>query len=187
MAFSWISSFLIMIPPVLGVNHPVYEKDAGMCMLDWGDMKAYTTTLLFLVLGPSLISIVYNFTYIISMFRKVRGGETFNDKEYATALAESFANPNHLLSFILVFTFWIFWIPAIVVRTYEVFADDTVSTPSSNFTLFWLGMSHSCVKFFIMLMFSPNFRLALRIFFLTICCQTRGRLQAELIGLDPDD
>lgn len=187
MAFTWISSAMVCGPPLLGVNRPMFEKDAAICMLDWGDMKAYSITLIILVLGPSLISILYNYTYIFSMVRKIRSGEPIHDKEYATALAETFANPNHILSFILVFTFWIFWTPLIFVRAYEVLSGGPLATPTMNFALFWLGMSHSCLKFFIMLVFSTNFRLALKIFCLTICCKTRGRLQAELIGLDPDD
>lgn len=156
-------------------------------MLDWGNMKAYSVTLCILVLGPSLISIFWNYSYIFSMVKKIRSGEVFHDKEYATALAETFANPNHILSFVLVFTFWICWMPLIAVRLYEMVTGEDITTPTVSFGLVWFGVFHCFLKFIIMISFSQTFRLALKIFCLTICCQTRGRLQAEMIGLDPDD
>lgn len=176
-----------MFPPLLGVKRPVFEKSAGLCMLDWADMKAYTTTLVILVLGPSLMSMLYNYVYIFTTVRKMRSGETFHDKEYVTALTETFANPNHKLSFTLMTTFWMCWAPLIFSRIYEVITGTMLVSPLVNFACFWLGMSHSCIKFFVMTSLSPKFKVMLKIFCLTICCRTRSRLHAELIGLDADD
>lgn len=82
-------------------------------------MVAYTTTLLILVLGPSLITIVYTYTYIYSMFRKLKTGYPFHDKEYATALSESLSNPSHKMSFVLVLAFFLSWAPFIGLLLYE--------------------------------------------------------------------
>lgn len=155
-------------------------------MLDWGNMAAYSFTLTILVFGPSFISIVYNYTYIFSMVRKIRSGEQIHDKEYATALAETLANPNHLLSFVLVFMFAISWSPFIAVRIYELLTGLHIGNSFLQFGLVWFGILNSFWKIVVMMMFSPNFRLALKIFCLTICCKTRGRLQAEMVGLDDD-
>lgn len=51
----------------------------------------------------------------------------------------------------------------------------------------WLGFLNSFWKSIILITLSPQFRLALRIFCMTICCRYKGRMQAELIGMDADD
>lgn len=121
MAFTWISSAMLCCPPLLGFNKPIFDKEAYICMLDWGSMAAYSVTLSILILGPSLITIVYTYTYIFSMFRKLKSGVPFHDKEYATALAENLSNPSHIMSFALVTTFWLSWTPYIGVNLYEYF------------------------------------------------------------------
>ncbi|XP_055841732.1 beta-2 adrenergic receptor [Episyrphus balteatus] len=187
MAFTWISAALLCCPPILGYNTPIFHPDSHICMLDWGNMAAYSVTLSILILGPSVISIVHNYGYIFVMMRKLRSGEPIHDKEYATALAENLSNPSHMMSFALVFAFWISWLPLISVRIYEVVTGHVVQNTLLNFGLVWIGVLNSFWKIIIMTGMSPQFRIALRVFCLTICCKTKGRLQAELIGLDPDD
>lgn len=186
MAFTWISSALLCCPPLLGYSEPSFDKKAFICKLKWGDMAAYSATLAILVLGPSVISIVYNFGYIFCMMRKLKSGEPIHDKEYATALAENLSNPSHAMSFALVAMFWISWFPFIAVRVYELFLGD-IGMPLVEFSIVWLGVLNSFWKVLIITTMSPQFRLALRVFCLTIFCKTKGRMQAELIGLDPDD
>ncbi|KAG4079809.1 hypothetical protein HA402_014940 [Bradysia odoriphaga] len=186
MAFTWISSALLCCPPLLGYSDPIFDKKAFICKLDWGNMAAYSATLAILVLGPSVISIVYNYGYIFIMMRRLRSGEPIHDKEYATALAENLANPSHAMSFALVAMFWVSWCPFISVRVYELFVGD-IDMPILDFSIVWLGVLNSFWKVLIITAMSPQFRLALRVFCLTIFCKTKGRMQAELIGLDPDD
>uniref|UniRef100_T1GQK0 G-protein coupled receptors family 1 profile domain-containing protein n=1 Tax=Megaselia scalaris TaxID=36166 RepID=T1GQK0_MEGSC len=187
MAFTWISAGLLCCPPLLGYSVPLYNKEAYVCMLDWGNMAAYSATLGILVLGPSVISIVHNYGYIFVMMRRLRSGEPIHDKEYATALAENLANPSHMMSFVLVFAFWASWLPLIFVRIYQGITGYVIQNTMVNFGLVWIGVLNSFWKIVIMTAMSPQFRIALRVFCLTICCKTKGRLQAELIGLDPDD
>lgn len=187
MAFTWISAAMLCCPPLLGYNEAQYHKNAHLCMLKWGHMAAYSATLSILVLGPSLISIVYNYGYIFSMMKKIRSGAPIHDKEYATALAENLGNPSHIMSFLLIFTFWLSWSPYICLRFYESVTGIEITNQMVNFAAVWIGIMNSFWKFLIISSMSPQFRLALRIFCLTICCKTKGRLQAELIGLDPDD
>ncbi|KAL5291430.1 GPRNNA21 family protein [Megaselia abdita] len=187
MAFTWISAGLLCCPPLLGYSVPLYNKEAYVCMLDWGNMAAYSVTLGILVLGPSIISIVHNYGYILSMMRRLKSGEPIHDKEYATALAENLANPSHMMSFVLVFAFWASWLPLIFVRIYQGITGYVIQNSMVNFGLVWIGVLNSFWKIVIMTSMSPEFRIALRVFCLTICCKTKGRLQAELIGLDPDD
>lgn len=187
MVFTWISAALLCCPPILGYSKPIENNVTHICMLDWGNMAAYSATLAILVLGPSLISIVHNYGYIFVMMRKIRSGEPIHDKEYATALAENLSNPSHMMSFALVFAFWVSWLPWISLRLYEVVTGDVIQSTLINFAVVWIGILNSFWKILIMTSMSPQFRIALRVFCLTICCKTKGRLQAELIGLDPDD
>lgn len=186
MAFTWISSAMLCCPPFLS-GSTTFDEDAYICKLNWSNISAYSITLAILVLGPSVISLVHNYGYIFIMMRRLRSGAPIHDKEYATALAENLANPSHLMSFALVFSFIVSWTPFISVRSYEVLFGTTIHFPLLNFALVWFGIMNSFWKFLIMTSMSPHFRLALRVFCLTICCKTKGRLQAELIGMDPDD
>lgn len=159
---------------------------SDICMLDWGNMAAYSGTLMILVLGPSLISIIYNYFYIFSMMRKVKSGGIVHDKEYATALSEALSNPNHLLSFMLTFTFILCWTPLLSVRFYELVTGSVNANPLLYFGLVWFGILNCFWKFVIMFLLSPSFRTTLKIFCLTICCKTRGKLQMEILGYDDD-
>lgn len=172
---------------MFGYSQWKFDKDAYICKLGWGNMAAYSTTLAILVLGPSVISIVHNYGYIYLMMRRLKSGAPIHDKEYATALAENLANPSHNMSFALVLSFWLSWTPFLVLRIYELFIPDGIDIPLLKFAVVWLGVMNSFWKIIIMTSMSPQFRLALRVFCLTIFCKTKGRLQAELIGLDPDD
>lgn len=187
MAFTWISSAMLCSPPLLGYNKPVFDKRAFICMLDWKNMAAYSTTLSILVLGPSVISIVHNYGYIFLMKNRLKSGAPIHDKEYATALAENLSNPSHVMSFALVFSFWLSWMPFLCLHVYETVIGDEIDNPLIHFSTVWFGVLNSFWKFLILTSLSPIFRLQLRIFCLTICCKSKGgRLQAEL-GLGEDD
>lgn len=187
MAFTWISAAMMCCPPLLGFNQPKFDEKAFVCMLDWKDMAAYTVTLAIMVLGPSLITIVYTYTYIFSMMKRLRSGVPIHDKEYATALSENLSNPSHVMSFVLILTFWLSWLPFIFIRMYEYWGNHRFTVPNIHFTVFWLGVLNSVWKAVVLLTLSPQFRLMLRILCLTVCCRSKGRLQAELIGMDGDD
>lgn len=188
MVFTWISAAMLCCPPLLGYKKEAnFDKETLICMLDWGTTYAYTATLGILVLGPSVISIVYNYSYIFSMKRKLNSGVPIHDKEYATALAENLSNPSHWMSFILVTAFWVSWTPYAGVRMYEYVTDEEIKIPMLHFGVVWMGIMNSFWKIVILISLSPQFRLALRILCLTACCRTKGRLHAELIGLDNDD
>lgn len=182
MAFTWISAAMMCCPPLLGFNQPQFDNDAFVCLLDWRDMAAYSATLAVLVLGPSVITIVYTYSYIFSMMRRVKSGAPIHDKEYATALSENLANPSHIMSFVLVLLFWASWAPFILVRGYEGWTGHRLTfLPHLHFAVFWLGVLNSLWKAFVLVLLSPQFRVMLRILGLTICCRERARLQMELI------
>lgn len=187
MAFTWISAAMMCCPPLLGFQKPLFDSEAYICMLDWGNMAAYTATLSILILGPSLITIIYTYTYIFMMMKRLKSGVPMHDKEYATALSENLANPSHIMSFVLVIAFWISWTPYIGVKGYEFVTGAKLTHPFLHFGIVWIGFLNSFWKSVIIVTMSPQFRLALRIFCMTICCRYKGRLQAELIGMEADD
>ncbi|CAG9137334.1 hypothetical protein JYU34_000077 [Plutella xylostella] len=188
MVFTWISAAMLCCPPLLGYKEEAqFDKKTLICMLDWGTTYAYTATLAILVLGPSVISITYNYSYIFSMKRKISSGIPIHDKEYATALAENLGNPSHWFSFVLVSVFWLSWAPYAGVRFYEYWLGHELKVPMLHFGVVWLGILNSFWKIVILLSLSPQFRLAVRILCLTACCRSKSRLQAELIGMDNDD
>lgn len=186
MVFTWISSAMLCCPPLLGFYKPLYDKEAHICMLDWGNMAAYTVTLGILVLGPSLITMVYTYWYIFLMMRRLRNGVPIHDKEYATALAENLSNPSHVMSFVLVSVFWLSWTPYAGVRLYEYFIGSKLQMPLLQFGMVWIGVANSAWKSLILLSLSPQFRIFLRLFCLTMFCRSKSRLQGELIDMDDD-
>ncbi|XP_015363952.1 PREDICTED: tyramine receptor 1-like [Diuraphis noxia] len=80
MAFTWISSAMLCSPPLLEFGDPVFDQDTAVCMLDWQGMAAYSVTLSILVLGPSLITILYTYVYIYGAIRRLRRGFLAHDK-----------------------------------------------------------------------------------------------------------
>lgn len=187
MVFTWVSAAMLCCPPLLGFNKPSFDHDAYICMLDWGNMAAYSVTVAFLVLGPSLITIIYAYSYIFFMMNKLRSGAPIHDKEYASALSENLANPNHVMSFILVMAFWVSWTPYAGVKLYEYFTSSKFQIPYLHFGIVWLGILNSFWKALILVTLSPQFRLAARIFCIKLCRRYKGRIQGELISMDEDD
>ncbi|XP_047115865.1 G-protein coupled receptor 52-like [Schistocerca piceifrons] len=187
MVFTWVSAAMLCCPPLLGFNKPSFDRDAYVCMLDWGNMAAYSVTVAFLVLGPSLITIVYAYSYIFTMMSRLRSGAPIHDKEYASALSENLSNPNHVMSFVLVVSFWVSWTPYAAVKLYEYFANTKFQIPYLHFGIVWLGILNSFFKSVILVTLSPQFRLAARIVCIKLCRRYKGRLQSELISMEEDD
>ncbi|XP_046998258.1 G-protein coupled receptor 52-like [Schistocerca americana] len=187
MVFTWVSAAMLCCPPLLGVNKPTFDKDAYICVLDWSNMAAYSVTVAILVLGPSLITIIYTYSYIFSTMRKLRSGVPIHDKEYASALSENLANPSHIVSFVLVIVFWLSWAPYAGIKLYEHFTGNRIQIPYLHFGIVWLGILNSFWKSLILVALSPQFRLAARLLCVTVCCRYKGRLQGDLMGIDLDE
>jgi hypothetical protein len=71
---------MLCCPPLLEFGDPVFDQDTAVCMLDWQGMAAYSVTLAILVLGPSLITILYTYVYIYGAIRRLRRGFLAHDK-----------------------------------------------------------------------------------------------------------
>ncbi|KAK4026887.1 hypothetical protein OUZ56_015911 [Daphnia magna] len=185
--FTWLTSMLACCPPLLqgstgyASGAPYFDPEAFVCHLNWTGMSAYSVTLIILVLCPTLATVAYTYFYIFSSMRKMRSSLLQQDKEYATALSENLSNPTHLMSFILVMTFWLSWLPFICLTLYEYLAQHRIdSIPFLHFTVFWLGICNSFFKLFIYVAMSPLFRHKLRIFCLSyLCCGAAKRNNAN--------
>jgi len=172
--FTWTTSMLACCPPLLGYTQPHFDNEAFVCHMDWSHMAAYSVTLLILVLGPTLATIIYTYFYIFNTMRKMRTSLLASDKEYATALSENLSNPTHLMSFILVMTFWLSWLPFIGVTLYECLTGHRLDVPFVHFSVFWLGICNSFWKFLIYVAMSPHFRARLRLFCVSLCCGAKN-------------
>ncbi|KAL7633549.1 UNVERIFIED_CONTAM: hypothetical protein RMT77_016082 [Armadillidium vulgare] len=174
--FTWLTSMMLCTPPLLGFNtSSQWDSEAFVCWLDWGSMIAYAFTLIPLVLGPTLITIVYTYAYIFHTMRKLKQCVVGQDKEFVTALTSNLANPDHAMSFVLVLTFWLSWGPCVGIRTYEYLTGKYIDVRFLHFTVFWLGALNSCWKSLIYVAMSPKFRHGLKLFCLSLCCQRKPR------------
>lgn len=101
MCFTWISAAMLCCPSLWTEKEATFDRNAYICVPNWNHMAAYSVTLGekrsvnsrsvldankftfigILVLGPSVISIVYNYGYIFSMMRKIKSGVAIHDKE----------------------------------------------------------------------------------------------------------
>ncbi|XP_076034380.1 melatonin receptor pdcr-1-like [Oratosquilla oratoria] len=180
--FTWVTCMMLCCPPLLGFNSSSnWDKEAFVCWLDWGSMIAYAFTLVPMVLGPTLITIVYTYAYIFNTMRNLKAAFAGQDKEFVTALTTNLANPDHAMSFVLVLAFWLSWGPCVGVRTYEYFTGKYIDVHFLHFGIFWLGALNSCWKSLIYIAMSPKFRRGLKLFCMSLCCQRKSR-QAEILG-----
>lgn len=150
-------------------------------------MIAYSLTLIILVVGPSLITVIYTYSYVFVIVRRLKHGVLSHDKEYVTALTEALSNPNHTLSIVLILTFWLLWIPFLAIKTYEQISGHKLTIPHLQFVIVWLGFSHSACKAFILVTYSPQFRVMLRLLCITLCCRQRTAHDIELMNMGMED
>jgi len=69
--------------------------------------------------GPTITTMAYTYFFIFAAMKRLKTDFASMDKEYASALTETLANPAHLTSFILVVFFWISWLPFLVITFLE--------------------------------------------------------------------
>ena len=180
--FTWATSMLACCPPLLGFDtRPYFDQQSFICHMDWTNMAAYAVTLVVLVLGPTLATIIYTYFYIFNAMRKMRTSLLQQDKEYTTALSENLSNPTHLMSFILVMTFWLSWLPFICLTLYEYLTEHRLDIPFLHFSVFWLGVCNSFWKFLIYVAMSPAFRKRLRLLCVSFCCGAKTNSSSEMI------
>ncbi|XP_050542342.1 beta-1 adrenergic receptor [Daktulosphaira vitifoliae] len=182
MAFTWISSAMLCCPPLLDFDNKAhYDPETAVCMLNWQIMTAYSVTLSILILGPSLITILYTYIYIYGAIRRLRRGFLAHDKEYVTALSENLSNPTHVTSFVLIVTFWVCWTPMMSIKAYQQLGNSPPVPAQVCFYALWLGISNSIWKAFVLIFLSPQFRVMLRLLCLTVSCRRKNRAEHELL------
>ncbi|XP_018026169.1 G-protein coupled receptor 52 [Hyalella azteca] len=180
--FTWLTSMMLCCPPLLGFDSSSHwDSRAFVCWLDWGSMLAYGFTLVPMVLGPTLITLVYTYAYIFYTMRRLKQCVVGQDKEFITALTANLANPDHAMSFVLVLMFWVSWAPCVIVRTYEYLSGSAIDVRFLHFIVFWIGALNSFWKSIIYVAFSPKFRKGLKLFCLSLCCQRQRYEQEEVI------
>ena len=72
--------------------------------------------------APTITTMMYTYYFIFAAMKRLKSDFTSLDKEYASALTETLANPAHVTCFILVIFFWISWLPFLAIIIFEYFA-----------------------------------------------------------------
>ncbi|XP_054708118.1 G-protein coupled receptor 52-like [Uloborus diversus] len=180
MVFTWLTSLSLCSPPLLGFSQGRFYAPAHVCMLDLGHTLPYSATLAALVLAPSLLTATYAYWYVLATLWRLR--RCLRREDYATALGENLANPDHLIALVLMLLFWLSWAPWLGIRLYEMAATESPPLPAAlHFWLFWLGVADCMWKFFVYLAMSPKFRLSLKRLCLCLCCRRGSNRQQPLI------
>uniref|UniRef100_T1JA05 G-protein coupled receptors family 1 profile domain-containing protein n=1 Tax=Strigamia maritima TaxID=126957 RepID=T1JA05_STRMM len=170
MVFTWITAAFLCCPPLLGFSTASYYEAGALCLLEWSNMIAYSLTLAALVLGPSLITVIYTHIYIFHAIRKARRPHINPaDKEHVAAVIEVAASAYHPMSLTLVLVFWMSWLPWLGLCAYEQIIGK-VDMPLVHFSLIWLGVLNCFWKTIIYITMNPEFRSSLRFFCTSICC-----------------
>lgn len=81
MCFTWISAAMLCCPSLWTETGAIFDKFAYVCSPNFNHMAAYSVTLAILVLGPVVISLIYNYGYIFKMMWKIKSGVAIHDKE----------------------------------------------------------------------------------------------------------
>lgn len=192
MLFSWVTAALLCSPPLLGFSAPTFNPDSCICMLDWRLMVPHGITLACLVLGPSLLTIGYTYSYVFRTIRRARrnrrrislmhdlrssasavmGAAGAAEKETALQ-TETLGNPYNGVAFALLVLFAASWMPFVVLHVYEQLMTDDghLEVPLLRFLFTWLGILNCFWKSIVYILLSAQFRASLRTLLDVCCCR----------------
>ncbi|KAL1226506.1 G-protein coupled receptor [Trichinella spiralis] len=167
--FTWVTSLVLCCPVLFNELQAQYDRYAFLCVLDCTKMMPYAITMALLVIIPSLICISYSY---FSIFITLRNPDELED----TYKGQLQADRSFVITFFIILTFVISWMPLIIVRLTELIFRVIIQVPSLHFTLVWLGIGSGFWKFVIYWMMSAKFRNALKSLFLLTWCDTEQEL-----------
>ncbi|KRX13291.1 Tachykinin-like peptides receptor 99D [Trichinella nelsoni] len=167
--FTWVTSLVLCCPVLFNELQAQYDRYAFLCVLDCTKMMPYAITMALLVIIPSLICISYSY---FSIFITLRNPDELED----TYKGQLQADRSFVITFFIILSFVISWMPLIIVRLTELTFRVIIQVPSLHFTLVWLGIGSGFWKFVIYWMMSAKFRNALKSLFLLTWCDTEQEL-----------
>lgn len=165
-SFTWITALFIGCPPLFGYSQAKFYQEAAICILDWGYLGAYTITASILVIGPSVITILYTFAYIFRKIYKYNKAVRENSKEAKSMQPpvsdQPYGNANPIMVFVIITVFCVMWLPTLLLKAYENICGPT-NLHLVHFLTLWVAMLGGFWKFVILIMMNPKFRRGLRL------------------------
>ncbi|KAK0065819.1 G-protein coupled receptor 21 [Biomphalaria pfeifferi] len=158
--FSWIVAVSFCCPPLFSFQSAVFNKATSICMIDTKQQVAYMLTAGVLVSIPSLFAMGVTSAYLFTSSFKKR--LQFYEKVYV----ELCSRPrNYHITCIMCLAFTIAWFPFVIINLVVKQAFQTQVNDFLQFFACWLGISTSFSQFFILIIWSADFRLH----FLEVC------------------
>ncbi|OQV22032.1 putative Beta-4C adrenergic receptor [Hypsibius exemplaris] len=177
--FTWVTAIFLCSPTLFAHNRVTYIAQVNLCILDLNYMLAYSITLLILILGPTICTLIYCYYHVWKTMSELKRDIKEQEKEALTSTTENLKNPTHRLSFIIIVTFALGWFPWFILLTYEKAAHTTANVPYLHFACLWFGICGCCWKFPIYCCISRRFRRCLGHFFRSLCVKCRARKHVE--------
>ena len=130
--FSWVTAACLCCPPLLGDSRGHFYHEGFLCLLDITSMLPYSITIGCLVLIPSILTLLYTYTYIFTTSES--GDVTKEDYKHNSSY--------HVAAFLVTVEFVILWMPWGVISIFELISGRTLAGPITRFWMLFLGESY---------------------------------------------
>ncbi|GAV03183.1 hypothetical protein RvY_13647 [Ramazzottius varieornatus] len=177
--FTWVTSIVLCSPTLFATNQVTFIASVDLCVLNLSSTLAYSITLLTLILGPTITTMCYCYYHVLKEMAELKRDIKDQEKEALTSTTENLYNPTHRMSFAIIVTFALGWLPWFALLAYERISQRKVGDiPYLHFACLWTGISGCCWRFPIYCLMSRRFRRCLAQFLWSLCvkCRIRKRL-----------
>lgn len=130
--FSWIMATCLCCPPLLGDSRGHFYHEGFLCLLDISSMLPYSITIGCLVLIPSILTLLYTYSYI------------FTTTKSADATKEDYDHNSsyHITTFLVTVEFVLLRMPWGVISIFELTSGRSLAGPITRFWMLLLGESY---------------------------------------------
>uniref|UniRef100_A0A183C4W1 ubiquitinyl hydrolase 1 n=1 Tax=Globodera pallida TaxID=36090 RepID=A0A183C4W1_GLOPA len=149
--FSWITSLLIACPILIAKMESKYSPELELCLLNWTSTMAYSVTLGVLVLVPSLCTVAFTSTAIITAMNKPDELEDLQRTILDT-------DQNFIISLFILISFLLSWLPIIVFQFLPKSLLSQADLSMMQFAFSWLAIGGGSSKLLIFSFTSNEFR-----------------------------
>lgn len=154
-SFSWMVAISYCCPLLFSFESATFSESTFVCMVDSTQKMAYTLTAWALTSLPSVMALAITNAYLFTKSFKRR------IQFYEKVFVDLSSRPrNYQITFVMCALFAFVWTPFLVIFLVQEITEADLSH-KLQFYFFWLGVSSSFGQFFVLLIMSGNFRLAL--------------------------
>jgi len=129
--FSWVTATCLCCPPLLGDSRGHFYHEGFLCLLDVGSMLPYSVTLGCLVLIPSVLTILYTYTYIF----------TTADSSDCAKEDQERKSSDYITTLLVTIEYVVLWLPWGIVSIFENTSGRSVVGSTVRFWLLFLRES----------------------------------------------